>query len=207
MLVGKRLAVFGVASQRSIAWGIANAWYNAGAQVAIGYQSERFKKRVEDLTKDWEENPPLLVECDVSEDQSVFEAMRTISESFEGRLDGLCHSIATSTGEAMQSDFVDTKRQDFLYTLDVSCYSMVALTREALPLLKASQASSVIGLSFLGGERAIKNYKAMGPAKAALEATCRSLAAELVSDCPATTELTTDQPIPSVSSITSSGTI
>lgn len=158
------------------------AWHDAGAKVAIGYQSDRFRSRVEDLTADWKDNPPVLVECDVAEQKAITNAMEEIGDSFDGKLDGLCHSIATSTGEAMKSDFVDCSKRDFLYTLDISCYSLISLTREALPMLKQADSASVLALTFLGGQRAIKNYKVMGPAKACLEATCRSLAAELVSE-------------------------
>jgi len=175
---GLSCAVFGFASTRSLAWGIAEAWNRAGASVSIGIQSTRFKERLEKATADWN-RPPHIFVSDVLEEASIESAFSSISHHHAGRLDALAHSLAFAPGAAMQSPLLSTTRADFLTAHSVSAYSLLSLTRSALPLLQAAGGGSVLALSYLGSQRAAKNYNVMGPAKASLEACARGLAAEL----------------------------
>jgi enoyl-[acyl-carrier protein] reductase I len=175
LLEGKTGLVMGVANKRSIAWGITNAVSKAGARVVLTYQSERLGENVTELATSLKD--PLLLQCDVANDDQIASTMGRIREQV-GHLDFLVHALAFAPREALDGMYADTKRDDFKTALDVSAYSLVAVSRAALPLMKDRQAS-IMTLTYLGSERVVQNYNVMGVAKAALESTVRYLANDL----------------------------
>lgn len=177
-LSGRSCAVFGFASTRSLAWGIASSWRAAGARVSIGIASERFRGALDRATADWPHRPHVVV-CDVTSDASVVAALDSVGAAHDGRLHALAHSVASAPTAAMRAPLLETTRADFLAAHDVSAYSLIALTRAALPLLELAGGGSVCSLSYVGAVRAAPSYRVMGAAKASLEATSRALAAEL----------------------------
>lgn len=174
MLQGKRGIVFGVANEYSIAWAIAKAAHEHGAQLAITYQNERFEETVKKLAATL--NEPLVLQCDVSEDEQIVRVYDEIAKQW-GKLDFVVHSIAYAPRSALEGKFIDTTRSDFLLAHDISVYSFVAVTRHAVPLM--TNGGSILTLTYLGSERAVPGYNVMGVCKAALEACVRYLAAEL----------------------------
>src|SRR5262252_2732010 len=174
-LEGKTGLVMGVANKRSIAWGIANAANQAGARLVLTYQNERLGENVRELAPQL--NNPLLLPCDVASDQQIDVLMARIREQV-GHLDFLVHALAYAPREALEGMYADTKREDFRVALDISAYSLVAVSRAALPLMKDRQAA-IVTLTYLGSERVVQNYNVMGVAKAALEASVRYLANDL----------------------------
>jgi enoyl-[acyl-carrier protein] reductase I len=175
LLEGKTGLVMGVANKRSIAWGIANAANNAGARLVLAYQNERLGENVQDLAPQL--NNPILAQCDVASDEQIAALMGRIREEV-GHLDFIVHALAYAPREALEGMYADTKREDFRIALDVSAYSLVAVSRAALPLMKDRQAG-IVTLTYLGSERVVQNYNVMGVAKAALEASVRYLANDL----------------------------
>jgi enoyl-[acyl-carrier protein] reductase I len=175
LLDGKIGLIMGVANKRSIAWGIANAANKAGARLVLAYQNERLGENVRDLAPQL--NNPILEQCDVSSDEQISTMMGRIKEQ-AGHLDFIIHALAYAPREALDGMYADTKREDFRVALDVSAYSLVAVSRAALPLMKERQAA-IVTLTYLGAERVIQNYNVMGVAKAALEASVRYLANDL----------------------------
>lgn len=179
LLAGKKALIMGVANKRSIAWGIAEAFRREGAELAFTYASERLRENVEDLVKtlpDAERIP--LLPCDVAQDAQVTELFRAVEERW-GRLDVLVHSIAFAPREELTGAFRDTTRQGFQTALDVSAYSLVAVTRAAAPLFERAGGGSVMTLTYDAVERVVPSYNVMAIAKAALEAEVRYLAADL----------------------------
>ena len=175
LLEGKTGLVMGVANKRSIAWGITNAVSKAGARVVLTYQSERLGENVTELAESLKD--PLLLQCDVSHDDQIASTMGRIQEQVV-HLDFLVHALAFAPREALDGMYADTKRDDFKTALDVSAYSLVAVSRAAMPLMQGRQ-SSIVTLTYLGSERVVQNYNVMGVAKAALESTVRYLANDL----------------------------
>jgi enoyl-[acyl-carrier protein] reductase I len=171
-------AVFGFASTRSLAWGIAQAWAEAGASVTVGIQSERFRPALEAATRGWRA-PAHIVECDVNDEGAIEAAFSSIRAHHGGRLDALVHSIAFAPASAMRAPLLATSRADFLSAHATSAYTLLPLARAAAPLLAAGGGGSILALSYLGAQRAAPNYRVMGAAKASLEACARGLAAEL----------------------------
>ena len=168
--------VVGVANKRSISWAIAQAAARAGASLAITYQNERLEENVRELAATIDQ--PLLLPCDVSNDDqidAVFEAI----ERERGRLDFLVHGVAFADRVDLDRPFVETSREGFRKALDISAYSLVALSKRAAPLMEKSGGGSILTLSFLGSERVYPHYNVMGVAKAALEASVRYLASEM----------------------------
>lgn len=176
MLEGKCGIVFGVANKRSIAWAIAQALGDAGMRLAFTYQGERLRDGVESLTNTLENS--ILLPCDVTNDDDIANVYATVEKEF-GRLDTLVHSVAFAPREELERDFVETSRSGFSIAHDISAYSLVALTRAAVPLMEKSGGGSVMTLSYYGAEKAVEGYNVMGVAKASLEATVRYLAANL----------------------------
>ncbi|MCS7187571.1 MAG: enoyl-ACP reductase [Armatimonadota bacterium] len=174
MLQGKRGIVFGVANEYSIAWAIAKAAHEHGAQLAITYQNERFEETVKKLAANLNES--LVLQCDVSEDEQIVKVYDEIARQW-GKLDFVVHSIAYAPRSALEGKLLDTRRDDFLLAHDISVYSFIAVTRHAVPLM--TDGGSVLTLSYLGSERAVPGYNVMGVCKAGLEACVRYLAAEL----------------------------
>ena len=174
LLTGKKGIVLGVANDKSIAWGIARKAHEEGAELAFTYLNEVFEKRVRPLAESL--GSELILRCDVSKDAEVEVAFQEVEQRW-GSLDFLDHSIAYAGRDELRQPFHQTTREGFRVALDISAYSLVAVTRAALPLMK--NGGSVLTMTYLGSIRAMPNYNVMGVAKAALEATVRYLAAEL----------------------------
>lgn len=175
-LQGKRILVTGVLSNRSIAYGIAQACHRQGAELAFTYVGDRFKERVEGFAA--ELGSKIVVPCDVSEDAQIDAAIEQLGNQWDG-LDGLVHSIGFAPREAIAGDFLEgLSREGFRVAHDISAYSFPALAKAALPLLKGRN-SSVLTLTYLGAEKVVPNYNTMGLAKASLEASVRYLATAL----------------------------
>ncbi|MBI1842448.1 MAG: enoyl-ACP reductase [Verrucomicrobia bacterium] len=175
LLAGKIGVVFGVANKRSIAWAIAQAWHKAGAQLAFTYQGERLKENVEELVGAFGPDT-LLMPCDVTRDEDIERVFAELGQKF-GRLDLLLHSVAFAPKDALEGQFVNTSREAFRVSHDVSAYSLVALARGAAPLMK--DGGSIVAMSYYGAEKVIPHYNVMGVAKASLEASARYLAYDL----------------------------
>lgn len=172
-LSGKRILITGVLSNRSIAFGIAQACHRQGAELALTYVGERFKERVTEFAAELGSN--IVLPCDVSEDAQIDAAIEELKTHWDG-LDGLVHSIGFAPREAIAGDFLDgLSREGFRIAHDISAYSFPALAKAALPLLK-DRKSSVLTLTYLGAEKVVPNYNTMGLAKASLEASVRYLA-------------------------------
>jgi len=177
MLANQACAVFGFASTRSLAWGIASAWAAAGADVTVGIQSERFRGALERAGAAWA-RPPHVVVADAADDASVAAAVAAAgARAPGGRLAALAHSIAWAPAAALRAPLLETSRADFAAAHDVSAYSLVAFARAGAPLLAGG--GVLLALSYVGAARAARTYRVMGPAKASLEATARALALEL----------------------------
>ena len=176
LLEGKTGIIFGVANKRSIAWAIAQMLSREGMRLAFTYQGERLKDSVESLTSTI--NGSLLLPCDVTSDAEVASVFQSVDEQF-GRLDTLVHSVAYAPKEDLEGEFVNTSRDGFKLAHDISAYSLVGLTRAALPLFDKSGGGSVVALSYHGAVKAVEGYNLMGVAKASLEASVRYLAANL----------------------------
>ena len=175
-LAGKRILITGVISNRSIAYGIAQACRRQGAELAFTYADERFKDRVGELAAKLESD--IVLPCDVADDQKIDQAVATLGERWD-YLDGLVHSIGFAPREAIAGDFLEgLSREAFRVAHDISAYSFAALAKAALPLLK-DRPSSVLTLTYLGAEKVVPNYNTMGLAKASLEASVRYLATAL----------------------------
>ena len=170
----KRVAVFGVANERSIAWGIAEAMHKQGARLAFSYAGEVLEKRVRPLAESV--NADLVLSCDVTSDEQVAQAFKEIAAKWDG-IDVLIHAIAFANREDLEGRFVDTTRSGFNLALDISAYSLVALARAAAPLMQ--HGGAIVTLSYYGSEKVVPSYNVMGVAKAALEASVRYLAADL----------------------------
>jgi enoyl-[acyl-carrier protein] reductase I len=173
---GKHGLIVGVANKRSIAWAIAQATGRRGARLALTYQG-RFEEHVNELSQGLDQ-PPLILPCDVSSDAEIDAVFARIDQEFGG-LDFVVHGAAFAPREELSAPFSNTTRDGFKIALDISAYSLIALTRGALPLMERRGGGSVVTLSYLGSERVFPNYNVMGVAKAALEATVRYLAADV----------------------------
>jgi enoyl-[acyl-carrier protein] reductase I len=176
LLAGKRALIVGVATDRSIAWGIAQAMHAQGAQLAFSYANERFKERVEPLAASIDAK--LLMPMDVQLDDQIDAAFALLAREW-GQLDILVHAVAFAPREALAGGFAaSTSREAFRVAHDVSSYSFTALARAAAPLM-AGHAGAMLTLTYLGAVRSIPSYNVMGLAKASLEANVRFLAADL----------------------------
>ncbi len=175
ILSGKTGVVFGVANKRSIAWAIARAWHQAGAKLIFNYQGDRLKDNVEELVAEFGTDTALYP-CDVSKDDEIAAFFDKVS-SHTSRLDLLLHSVAFAPREALEGDFLDTSREAFRQAHDISSYSLVALTRAAVPFMTAG--GSILAMTYLGSTKVIPHYNVMGVAKASLEASMRYLACDL----------------------------
>jgi enoyl-[acyl-carrier protein] reductase I len=175
-LSGKTGLVVGVANKRSISWAIAQAAAAAGARLAITYQGERLEENVRELAASL--TNPLIVPLDVTDDAQIARVFSAIDREFDG-LDFVVHGAAYAPREELSAPFVQTSREGFRVSLDISAYSLIALARGAMPLMERRGGGSIVTLTYLGSERVFQNYNVMGVAKAALEATMRYLAADL----------------------------
>jgi enoyl-[acyl-carrier protein] reductase I len=177
LLKGKRGLVMGVANDRSIAWGIAKAVADQGAELAFSFQGEAFGKRVQPLAATV--GSDFLLDVDVTDDASLDAAFGTIGERW-GRLDFIIHAIAFSNKDELTGRFVNTSRANFKHSLEISCYSLIEVARRAHPMM--ADGGSIITLTYGGSNRVTPFYNVMGVAKAALEPTVRYLANDLGPD-------------------------
>ena len=174
VMAGKRGLIMGVANERSIAWGIAKTAAEHGAELAFTYQGDALLKRLEPLARSV--GSDTIMQCDVTEDRSIEDTFTSIRQKW-GKLDFLVHAIAYSDKEELKGEYVNTTRDNFLRTLDISCYSFTSVSKYAADLME--NGGSLLTLSYYGSERVMPHYNVMGVAKAALEASVRYLAVDL----------------------------
>ncbi len=174
---GKRGIVMGVANDRSIAWGIAEAVAKQGAEIAFTYQGDALEKRVRPLAKKVGSN--IVIPCDVSSDEAIEETFKLLKEKWD-TIDFIVHAIAYSDKEELKGEYVDTTRENFYKTMDISVYSFTAIAQRASKMMP--NGGSMITLTYYGAEKVMPHYNVMGVAKAALESSVRYLAADLGSD-------------------------
>ncbi|WP_369601917.1 enoyl-ACP reductase [Hahella sp. SMD15-11] len=176
ILAGKKALVVGIASKLSIAKGIADAFHREGAELALTYQNDKLKSRVEGFAADY--GTDMVFPCDVSRDEEIEDLFEAIGKRWDG-IDIVVHSVGYAPGDQLDGDFVEaTTREGFRIAHDISAYSFVALGKAARPLMKGRN-GALLTLTYLGSERAIPNYNVMGMAKASLEAGVRYMAAAL----------------------------
>ena len=175
-LAGKKILIAGVASNRSIAYGIAKAMHREGAQLAFSYPNEKLKPRVEKFAA--ELGSTIVLPCDVANDDEITQLFTELNKEWDS-LDGLVHSIAFAPRETLAGDYLENlTREAFTIAHDISVYSLSAMAKAARPMMQGTN-GSIITMSYLGSERALPNYNVMGVAKASLEASVRYLAAAL----------------------------
>ncbi len=175
---GLRGLIMGVANDRSIAWGIAKAMHEAGAELAFSYQGEAFAKRVEPLANSVGSN--ILLDVDVTKDESLDAAFAELAETWP-TIDFVVHAIAYSDKSELSGRFLNTSRMNFKHSMDISVYSFIEVARRAYPMMK-EKGGTMLTLTYQGSNRVVPNYNVMGVAKAALEATTRYLANDLGPD-------------------------
>ena len=174
LLKGKKGLIMGVANDKSIAWGIAKIAHQNGAELAYTYQGEILQKRVTPLAK--ETNSSIILECDVTNEDSIAKVFSDIKAKW-GHLDFIVHSIAFSDKNELKGQYIDVTRENFLNTMNISCYSFSAITKHAIPLMK--DGGSIITMTYYGAQKVIPHYNVMGVAKSALETSVQYLAADL----------------------------
>ena len=176
LMQGKRGLVLGVANDRSIAWGISKAVAAQGGDIAFTYQGDALRRRVVPLAESLGCDAGMVIPCDVTDADSLDHVFETIRETW-GSLDFIVHAIAYSDKDELKGEYLATTRENFLNTMDVSCYSFTELCRRAAPLMR--DGGSILTLTYFGAERVMPHYNVMGVAKAALEASVRYLAVDL----------------------------
>ena len=174
---GKRGIVMGVANDRSIAWGIAEAVAKQGAEIAFTYQGDALEKRVRPLAE--KVGSTIIIPCDVSSDEAIEETFKLLKKKWD-TIDFIVHAIAYSDKEELKGEYVDTTRENFYKTMDISVYSFTAIAQRAARMMP--NGGSMITLTYYGAEKVMPHYNVMGVAKAALESSVRYLAADLGSD-------------------------
>ncbi len=177
LMKGQKGLVMGVANEKSIAWGMAKALHEHGAEMAFTYQGEAFGKRVKPLAETV--GSSILIDCDVTKEEDLDRVFATLEKEW-GELDFVIHAIAYSDKNELQGRYVDTTLGNFLTSMHISCYSFTSVMRRARKLMK--NGGSAVTLSYYGAEKVMPNYNVMGVAKAALEASVRYLAADLGSE-------------------------
>jgi len=176
LMTDKKVVIFGVANKRSIAWGIAQALQQQGAQIALSYQNKRMEEPVRRLT-DHLSGDTFLAPCDVTVEDDIERFFTRLGSEF-GPIDGLVHSIAFAKREELGGDFVDTSWDGYAMAQQVSAWSLIGLAKGAAPLMEGRD-GAIVCLSYYGAEKVVPNYNVMGVAKAALEASTRYLAHDL----------------------------
>ncbi len=175
-LTGKKILIVGLLSNKSIAYGVAEAMHREGAELAFTYQNERFRERIEKLTEHYK--PVALVECDVASDEQIDNVFVELAKKWDG-LDGIVHSVAYAPADQLEGDFISAvNREGFKIAHDISAYSFAALAKAGRTMMQGRN-GSLVTLTYLGAERAMPSYNTMGVAKAALEATVRYTALSL----------------------------
>ncbi len=177
LMAGRRGLIMGLANDKSLAWGIARALREQGAELAFTYQGEALGKRVKPLAESL--GSDLTIDCDVGDMAALDRAFAELGARWDG-LDFLVHAIGFSDKNELRGKYVDTTLDNFLMTMNISAYSLVAVTKRALPMMRAG--GSILTLTYYGAEKVIPHYNVMGVAKAALEASVRYLAADLGPD-------------------------
>ena len=176
LLEGKKGLILGVLNDKSIAWGIAKELADNGAELALTYLGEAGEKRVLPLAEKL--GCKITINCDVSKDEDIDNVYKILEEKW-GKLDFLVHSVAFSDKNELRGHFSDTTRENFKNTMDISAYSLIALTRGAIPLMEKAGGGSILAMTYYGAEKVIPHYNVMGVAKATLEACIRYLAVDL----------------------------
>nr|WP_047168386.1 enoyl-ACP reductase FabI [Sphingomonas sp. Y57] len=174
LMQGKRGLIMGLANDRSLAWGIAKALHDQGAEMAFSYQGEALERRVRPLAE--QVGSDFLIECDVSTDAGMDAAFATLAARWP-TIDFLVHAIGFSDKNELRGKYVDTSLDNFLMTMNISAYSLVAVTKRARPMMAAG--GSILTLSYYGAEKVVPHYNVMGVAKAALETSVKYLAMDL----------------------------
>ena len=174
LLQGKKAVIFGVANNRSIAYGIAKAFVDNGAEIALSWPGEALKKRVDPIAE--ELGAAFTFPCDVTRDEEMTAAAETVRSRF-GKIDVLVHAVAFAHKDDLQGRYIDTSREGFSLTLDISAYSLVSMCKAFEDIL--NDGSSVLTMSYYGAQKHITNYNIMGVAKAALESSVQYLAYDL----------------------------
>jgi enoyl-[acyl-carrier protein] reductase I len=178
-MVGKRILIVGLLSNKSIAYGVAEALHREGAELAFTYQNDRFKERVEKLTSKY--NPACIIKCDVTSDEQITNVFALLKTKWE-RLDGIIHSVAYAPADQLEGNFISSvTREGFQTSLDVSAYSFAALAKAGHDMMKNCNAA-LVTMTYIGSVKAVEHYNTMGIAKAALEATVRYTAKALGED-------------------------
>jgi enoyl-[acyl-carrier protein] reductase I len=175
LLEGKHGLVLGIANKRSIAWGIAQSVAREGARLAVTYQGERLEENVRELAANLKD--PVILPCDVTKDEDLDALVEAVRKEL-GWLDFVVHAVAYALREELDGEFLNTSREGYRVSQDISSYSLTALARRAAPLMEG-RGGSIVTLTYLGGERVVPHYNVMGVAKAALEMSVRYLAADL----------------------------
>ncbi len=175
LLENKTAVIFGVANERSIAWAIAKALKEEGAELAFTYAGPVLASRVRPLAESL--GAKIIMPCDVTNDNEIKAVFKAVGEEW-GALDMLVHSLAFAKKEELKGEFLQTSREGFKTALDISAYSLIALAREAAPLMEV-RGGSIMAMTYYGSEKVIENYNVMGVAKAALETSVKYLAADL----------------------------
>lgn len=174
LMTGKRGIIFGLANDKSIAWGIAQQLRAAGAELAFTFLNEALEKRVRPLAESLDAE--IILPCDVQNEDEMVAVFDALKQKW-GEIDFVIHAVAFANREDLKKPFSETQREGFRLALDISAYSLVSMTRCALPVLK--EGGSIVTMTYLGAVRSVPQYNVMGVAKAALEASVRYLAAEL----------------------------
>jgi len=175
-LAGKRALIVGVASNRSIAWGVAQAMHREGAALAFSYQNDKLRSRVEKFARECDSD--LVFPCDVEKDEEITALFESLGQHWDG-LDIIVHAVAYAPREALEGNFVDSvTRENFQIAHDISAYSFAALAKAGLPLMRGRHAA-LVTMTYLGSVQAVPHYNVMGVAKASLEASVRYMAQSL----------------------------
>ena len=174
LLKGKRVLIMGVANNRSIAWGIAKACSNNGADIILTYQGEAIKKRVIPLAE--ELSSAKVLECDVTDEKTIDDMFENIKNEWE-TIDFLVHAIAFSDKDELKGRYIETSKENFINTMNVSCYSLTSVAKKAEKLM--SKGGSILTLTYYGSEKVMPHYNVMGVAKSALETSVKYLAKDL----------------------------
>jgi len=177
LMAGKRGLIMGVANDRSIAWGIARAAHSQGAELGFTFQGGALGKRVRPLAQSL--GSDMVLPCDVASDEGIEEVFEEVDKRW-GELDFLVHAIAYADKDELKGLYLNTSRDNFVRSLDISCYSFTAASQRAVPLMR--NGGSLLTLTYYGAERVMPHYNVMGVAKAALEASVRYLASDLGKD-------------------------
>lgn len=174
-LQGRTYVIMGVANKRSVAWGIAKALSGAGARLIFTYVGERFEKNVRKLADELDRDDSLFFPCDIGSDEEIDDTFTKIKEEV-GKIDGLAHCIAFANTDELQGEYMNTTRDGFLLAHNISAYSLTAVAKAAKAKELFTEKAGILTMTYLGGERVVKNYNVMGVAKASLDASVKYLA-------------------------------